>query len=52
MLLKVRYGLILKPLVVIKSNERSEDSYIGLADFFFQKKNIDALRYNALFEFN
>ena len=38
MLLKVRYGLILKPFFVIKSNERSEDSYIGLADFFFRKK--------------
>ena len=46
-------------LVAFKSNERIEDSYIGLADlfffvFFFRKKsqNIDALRYNALFEFN
>ena len=45
-------------LFAFKSNERIEDSYIGLADlifcFFFRKKsqNIDALRYNALFEFN
>ena len=36
---------------VIKSNERSKDSYIGLADFFFRKKsqNIDALLYMHLF---
>ena len=40
--------------MLIKRSERSEDSYIGLADFFSGKslKNIDALRYNALFEFN
>ena len=25
-------------LIVFKSNERSEESYIGLADFFFQEK--------------
>ena len=42
---------------LFKSNERSEDSYKVLADFscfFFNKKseNIDALRYNARFEFN
>ena len=46
-------------IFVFKSNERSEDFYIGLADFFsffFQDiqdffQVIDALRYNALFEF-
>ena len=25
--------------IVLKSNERSEDSYIGPADFFFRKKS-------------
>ena len=39
---------------VLKSIERSEDSYIGLPDFFlffFQEKreNIDALRYICTF---
>ena len=43
--------------LIFKSKERSEDSYVGHVDFFcffFRKKsqNIDALRYNALFEFN
>ena len=40
----------------LKSNENKEDPYIGLADLliFFRVKslNIDALGYNALFEFN
>ena len=27
--------LVVNQLVIFKSNERSEDSYIGLADFFF-----------------
>ena len=48
--------------LLIKSNERNEDSYIGLADFFFRKslhsdrcafKHIDAfmntLRYRCNF---
>ena len=44
--------------MIFKSNERSEDSYIGLADFFLGKSlkilmlRYDALRYNAFFEFN
>ena len=61
---KARYSLIVvgKTLSkiqirqIFKSKERSEDSYIGHVDFFvfFRKKSqhIDALRYNALFEFN
>ena len=40
---------------LIKSYERSEDSYTGLADFFF-RKNLKMLRmhsgFYALFEFN
>ena len=43
-------------LAMFKSNERSEDYYIGFADFFvffsWKSENIDALSYNVLFEFN
>ena len=28
-----------KVSIKVKSNERSEDSYIGVADFFFRKKS-------------
>ena len=45
-------------VICSKSNERSEDSYIGFADFFFRfffRKKFKILMHlgvNALFEFN
>ena len=39
--------------MIFKSNERSEDSYIGLADFFFRKKSkLMHLGIYTLFGFN
>ena len=34
-------GYVFVSPLIFKSNERSEDSYIGLHDFFFQEKVLE-----------